>query len=173
MTEYFLIAEIKAVSGPGGFLSIISHTDFPERFLGLKEVYLDLLGQKKLLKVETVTPDKKFYQVKFKNFDTEDDCLPLLGKNLYVKRENLVPLEKDCYYIHDLIGSKVYRNSLYFGLLKDVVCMTANDVYVIEDSSGEEVLIPAVKDFILSVDIEKKEVVLCPGEGSLFLDDEN
>lgn len=73
-----------------------------------------------------------------------------------VTRENAVKLNKDEYFIADLIGMKVENEDGSFsGVLKDVIETGANDVYTILCGDGKEVLIPAIKECILSVDLEK------------------
>jgi len=89
-----------------------------------------------------------------------------------VDEEDVVKLPEDVFFVHDLIGSKVYRNNSLFGTVKDVLSFPANDVYVIEGENGEEKLIPAVRSFVESFDPEKKILVLKPGE-DLYEDDED
>ena len=89
----------------------------------------------------------------------------LRGKSLYVTRENAVKLQKDEYFIADMIGIQVVSDEGEdLGILQDVMQTGANDVYVVE-KDGEELLIPAIKDCILSVNVEegKMEVHLLPG----------
>jgi 16S rRNA processing protein RimM len=76
------------------------------------------------------------------------------------------------FFIHDLIGSIVYRNDEKIGKITDVLNMPANDVYVIENLSHEEILVPAVKDYVNSFDPVKKILILQPG-GKIYEDDED
>ena len=71
-------------------------------------------------------------------------------------REFAVPLKENEYYIADLIDMEVYlEDGSLFGILKDVMETGANDVYVIKTETKGEVLIPAIKDCIKAVDVEK------------------
>ncbi len=115
---------------------------------------------------------KNHLVVKFRNFDSDQDVGVLIGKNLFVDSKNLIPLEVDNYFIHDLIGSDVYRGSKLFGQLLDVLVYPANDVYVVRTTENGEILIPAVKDYVLNFDKKKKRLNLNP-EGNLSDDDEN
>ena len=74
--------------------------------------------------------------------------------------------------MHDLLGSRVYRNNREFGTLKDVLRSPANDVYVIENMQGKEILIPAIQDYIESFDRENKILIIKPGN-QIYEDDEN
>ncbi|MGE5845571.1 MAG: ribosome maturation factor RimM, partial [Ignavibacteria bacterium] len=103
--------------------------------------------------------------LKFKGFDTEKDAQALIGKDIFVDKTNLVKLPEGYFFIHDIIGSEVYRNDEKFGVIKDVLIYPANDVYIIEQTGGSEILIPAVKDYIESFDPGKKILILKPGSG--------
>lgn len=172
MIEYYLIAKIVALHGKEGFVKVISFSDFPERFFKLKNVYLDFFGSKKLFAVDAVKKHKDFFLMKFKNFNSNKESEILLHKEVYVDKENLVELPKDYFFIHDLIGSKVIKDNNLLGTIKDVLTYPANDVYVVVGKENEEILIPAVLDFIESFDPEKKILVLKPGE-SLYDEDED
>ena len=170
MNELFLIAKVVSVYGKEGFVKILSYTDFPERFFNLKKVYLDFFDDKKEFLVEEVKKQKNSFLLKFKNFNTVSEAEILIGKEIFVDKKNLVELPKDHFFIHDLIGSKVFRNNVELGVIKDVLKYPANDVYVVENL-GKEILIPAAFVFIDSFDPENKILVLKPGDA--LYDDED
>ncbi|MDR3665614.1 MAG: ribosome maturation factor RimM [Ignavibacteriaceae bacterium] len=172
MNNFYLIATVTSVSGKNGAVKIISHSDYPERFFNLSKVYIDFFGEKKLFFVKDVKQHKNLFTLKFKNFDSELDSAILVGKDIFVDEENLVSLPDNHFFIHDLIGSRVIKNDKELGIIKDVLKYPANDVYVIEDSTGKEILIPALLNIIESFDKEKKELKLKPGE-DLYEDDES
>ena len=172
MSDFFLIAKIVSLKGKDGFVNIISHSDFPDRFYKLDKVYIDFFNDKKEFFVEKVVAQKKQIAFKFRNFDSDKDAQVLIGKDVFVDEEKAIKLPEGSYFVHDLIGSKVFRNGEEFGSLKDVLRFPANDVYVIIDTLGEEILIPAVKDYIESYDREKKILVIKPGD-EIYEDDEN
>ncbi|KAB2844183.1 MAG: 16S rRNA processing protein RimM [Melioribacteraceae bacterium] len=160
MNEFFLIAEVKAVYNSRGYLSLISFTDFPDRFYKLKEIFIDVFGGRKQLEVEAVENVKGNFVLKIKNFDSADEAEIFVGKRIYIKPEDSVKLPADIFFVHDLIGSDVFINSKFFGSLVDVLNLPANDVYVIKNSEGKEVMFPALKKFIKSFDTENKKLVL-------------
>lgn len=164
MIDYFLVAKIIASEGDDGFLKIESFTDSPKRFNKLKKVYLDFWGNKKIFSLEFVRKKGEDVLIKFKNFDNRKSVQDLLGKEVYVDNDDLVQLPRGYYFIHDLIGCKVFRNGVQLGNLIDVYSLEANDVYVIAKLDNEELLIPAVKEFIESIDAKNKILVLKPGE---------
>jgi len=171
--DFFLIAKIVSAYGKDGFLKILSYSDFPERFFKLKKVFIDFFGEKKIFLVEKVKRQsrKSGILLKFKGFHNENEARILVGKEIYVDKNNLVKLPDGYFFIHDLIGSEVYRNDRKFGVLVDVLIYPANDVYVIEEAGGTEILIPAVKDYIEKFDPAGKVLILKPGSG--IYEDEN
>ncbi len=171
MKDFFLIAKIVSVYGKEGFVRISSFSDFPERFFSLQKVYIDFFGDKKEFFVRKIRKHKNDFLLKFQNFDNDKDVELLVGKEIFVGSDNVVKLPKNYFFIHDLIGSKVFRNETEFGVIKDVLTYPANDVYVI-DNNGKEILIPAALEFIESFDSENKILVLKPG-GDIYEDDEN
>ncbi len=171
MSEFFLIARVSSISGTKGFVKILSYSDFPERFLSLKEVYIDFFDNKKKLFVEEVKKSKNNFFIKFLNFDSDKEVKALLGKEIFVDEKNVIKLPDNSFFIHDLLGSSIFRNKKYFGKIVDVLSYPANDVYVIEDEDGQEILLPALSELIESFDAEKKMMILKPGES--FYEDEN
>ena len=170
MTNYYLIAKIKEFFSTEGYVSLISFSDFPDRFFALNKVYIDVYGEKKEFIVEKIRKRKKEYLIKFKNFNCDKDLQFLVGKEIYVDEEHLIIPEKDTYFVHDLIGSKVFKDSKFFGYLIDVMSLPANDVYVIKDLQDKEVLVPAVKEFIRRIDVHEKKMELAPGSELLYHD---
>lgn len=122
--------------------------------------------------VEEVKRQKNDFLLKFRNFNNDKEASFLIGKELYITKENLVSLPADSFFIHDLVGSTVLRNNTTLGIITDVLKYPANDVYVIETEDKKEILIPAVLEFIEYFDAQKKLLVLKPGAG-IYDDDEN
>ena len=115
---------------------------------------------------EVITPTIEFYKTYEAGFDNINDIEKYRGRGLYVPRDQAVPLREDEYYIGDLIGMEVFtEDGKAFGRLKDVMETGANDVYVIDTQEHGEVLLPAIRDCILEVDVEagKMKVHLLPG----------
>lgn len=172
MNDFYLIAEIHDNFNSDGSVVIKSFSDFSERFFELKSVFIDFFGKEKELKIESVNEIDGSLRLKFFGFNSIEDIQFLIGKKLYVKKDQLYNLPPDTYYIHDLIDSKVYIENLFFGKLVDVLNLPSNDVYVIIKSDGSEVLVPAVKKYILDFNLDEKKMYLDP-ECKNFIDDEN
>ena len=131
------------------------------RFKKLKEVYLDTGKEKLTLHPESVKFFKQFVILKFKEFNNINEIEQYRNKSLLVDRVNAVKLRKDEYFIADLIGLKVMTDEeQQLGILKDVLQTGANDVYIVETEDGKEVLLPAIKECVLKVDVEAGEVLV-------------
>lgn len=165
MDQYFLIAKVHSIYGKDGFVRIISYSDFPERFFSLNKVFVEFFDNKKEMIIEKVKKEKNFFLFKFENFNNDDEAKYLVDKNIFVSGSDLVKLPEDHFFVHDLIGSSVYQNNVLIGYIKDVLSLSANDVYVIKHvpDKEEELLIPAVKKFIENFDAENKILTLKPG----------
>ena len=166
-----MVARITSTADKKGFVKIYSYSDFPERFFSLKEVYIDFFDNKKKFIVEEVKKFKNDYFIRFKNFESAQDTKFLLDKEIFVDEKDAVKLPEKVYFVHDLTGSKVFRNEKLFGIIKEVLSYPANDVYVIEDPDGGEILLPALSELIKSFDAERKVMILVPGES--FYEDED
>lgn len=155
MEDKFQVGIISSTHGIRGEVKVFPTTDDVTRFKKLKKVLLDTGKEFLEWEVEGVKFFKQFAILKFKGIDNINDIEKYKGKSLYVTRENAVRLKKDEYFIADLIGIKVYDESgKEIGILKDVIETGANDVYCVEMTDKTELLLPAIKECILSVDIE-------------------
>lgn len=159
MEELLQVGIISSTHGIRGEVKIFPTTDDAGRFKKLKEVILDDGKEQILMQVEGVKFFKQFVIAKFKGYDNINDIEKYKGKSLFVTRENAVTLGKDEYFIADLIGILVENEDGSFqGILKDVLETGANDVYIVQSKEGKEVLIPAIKDCILSVDLDSNKM---------------
>lgn len=166
MEQLLQVGIISSTHGVRGEVKVFPTTDDVKRFKKLKKVILDTGREHLPLEVESVKFFKQFAIVKFKGIDNINDIEKYKGKSLLVDREHAVKLRKDEYFIADMIGLQVYtEDGEAFGVLKDVLETGANDVYIIDSSKHGEVLIPAIKQCILDVDIEGGKMTIHIMEG--------
>ena len=155
MESKLQVGVISSTHGVRGEVKVFPTTDDVKRFKRLKEVILDTGKEELMLKIESVKFLKQFVNLKFKGFDNINDIEKYKTKSLYVTRANAVRLRKDEYFIADLQGLTVIDEAeQVIGTLRDVMETGANDVYIVDMTDGREVLIPAIKECILNVDIE-------------------
>lgn len=156
MEQFLQVGVISSTHGIRGEVKVFPTTDEPARFKKLKNVLLDTGKERLELEIQSVKFFKQFVIVKFRGIDNINDIEKYKGKSLMVPREDAVQLEEDEYYIADLIGMEVYTDGGRFGTLKDVMETGANEVYIIDSDEHGEVLVPAIHDCILDVDVEKQ-----------------
>ena len=117
---------------------------------------LDTGKERLTMEIESVKFFKQYVILKFRGYDSINDIEKYKRAKLLVTRDKAVKLKKDEYFIADLIGLKVVtEDGESFGTLKDVLATGANDVYVVERPDTSEVLLPAIKECILNVDMEQ------------------
>ncbi|SHJ97297.1 ribosome maturation factor RimM [Hespellia stercorisuis] len=155
MEQLLQVGAISSTHGIRGEVKVFPMTDDPKRYQTLKEVILDTGKEQLTLEIEGVKFFKQFVIVKFKGIDNINDIEKYKGCSLYVHRKDAVKLKKDEYFIADLIGMKVVTDEEEaFGELTDVLETGANEVYVIQTEKYGEVLVPAIRQCILDVDME-------------------
>lgn len=155
MEDLLQVGVITQTHGIRGEVKVFPTTDDVNRFKNLKKVLLDTGKDTLPLEIQSVKFFKQFVILKFKGYDDINAVERYKRCALLVTREDAVPLEEDEYFIADMIGMKVEtEDGEYFGMLKDVISTGANDVYVISRDSRDEVLVPAIKECVLDIDVE-------------------
>jgi 16S rRNA processing protein RimM len=161
MEDLLKVGVITTTHGVRGEVKVYPTTDSAERFLELSYVLLDTGRDLKRLEIQNV----KFYKnqaiLKFKGIDNINDIEMYKGRDLWINREDGQELDEDEYYIADLLGLTVLlEDGTEYGTLKDVMETGANDVYVVETKDGSEVLLPAIADCILDVDLDEETMTV-------------
>lgn len=168
MDELLQVGIITSTHGVRGEVKVYPTTDDVKRFKKLKDIILDTGKEKLALEIEGVKFFKQMVILKFKGLDNMNDVERFRQKSLYVTRANAVKLRKDEYFIADLIGIRVFdEENKELGVLEDVMVTGANDVYVIKMVDGRELLLPAIKQCILDVDVPEGHMQVHVLEGLL------
>ena len=166
MEDFLRIGVVTTAHGVKGELKVFPTTDDMNRFKKLKSLYVEKKNVRKEFKISGVKFFKQFVLLKLEGIDTMDDALLYKDADLLVDRKHAVKLEKDEYFITDLIGLDVFdENNEKIGILKEVYPTGANDVYEIETTDDKTFLLPAIKDCILDVDIKNKKMTVHILEG--------
>ncbi len=169
MEDLYQVGSITQTHGIRGEVKVFPLTDDISRFKNMKNLLLYAGKEGYIsLEVENARPQKNLVILKFKGIDNINDIEKYKGHGLYVTKDNRVDLKEDEYFIADLIGCDVYLDSdkdNRFGTISDVMETGANDVYEITLESGKTVLVPAIKDCILDVDIEGRRMEIHLMEG--------
>ena len=164
MENSFLIGKIVNTQGVHGEMRVIPTTDDITRFELLDSVFID----NREYEVERVRYHKQFVLLKLKGIDDMTAAERYKTKEVRIPQEWAVPWEEDEYYIKDLYDMLVVtEDGREIGIIKDIIFTGANDVYVIKQKEGKDILIPAIKDCILKVDVENKVMTINLLEGLL------
>lgn len=161
MKEYFEIGQIVNTHGLKGYVKVVSYTDDIQRFSELKKVFIRY--QKKLVEfdIEKVKYLKNMVSLKLAGIENINEAEKYKGCYLVIKREDARKLEKDTYFIADLIGSRVVDDQEnLLGILEDIYNTGSNDIYVVQTSDGKQILIPAIKSAIYAIDVNQKKIVV-------------
>ena len=156
MENLLRVGVISSTHGVKGEVKVFPTTDDPARFKSLKKVMLDTGREHMDLEIQGVKFFKNMVILKFKGFDSIDEIEKYKGKDLLIWRDQAVKLGPDENFIIDLIGLRVVtEDGAEFGTLTDVIKTGANDVYEVRTGEGKDVLLPAIKDCVLGVDLEE------------------
>jgi len=158
--EYVLVAKVEQVYGKDGYVKLESFSDFPDRFLKLKKVYIDFWGDKKTFYVEDVKDLKGKLVIKFKRFNSLRDVNVLIGREIFIDEKDKISLPENHFFVHDLIGSEVIVEKEKIGIVTDVMKVKGNDILVISTKEKKEKLIPFVLNFIEKYNASKKRLIL-------------
>ena len=159
MEDMLRVGVITSTHGIRGEVKVFPTTDDPLRFKKLKKCVIDGKREQVAVTVSSVKFFKQFVILKFKGIDNINDIERYKRCPLLVERKDAVELEEDEYFIADMIGIEVVtEDDKPFGTLKDVMETGANDVYVIDTDEHGEVLVPAIRECILDVDIENQKM---------------
>jgi 16S rRNA processing protein RimM len=168
MEEYLKIGAVISTHALKGEVKVYPTTEDVRRYDVLDRVYIDPHSAGECLHVERVRYFKNLVIVKFKTLDRIEDVERLVKKDLFVSREDAIPLGENEFFICDVIGLKAVTDTgRELGCVEDVMQTGANDVYIIsrKEDPASELLLPATKEVILKISPEEgiMRVHLLPG----------
>lgn len=161
MQEFLEVGQIVNTFGIKGFVKVYPYTDDITRFDDLKKVYIKNKHQNKELEIQEVKYHKNMVLIKFKGIDNPEDAENLRNMYILIDRKDSKPLEEDTYFIVDLLGLEVYTDEgKLLGKLDDIFNTGSNDIYVVKDELGKQILLPAIKDVIKEINMEDKKIIV-------------
>ncbi len=96
-----------------------------------------------------------------KDIENIEEAKMIVGSFLEVERKNAVKLPKETYFIFEIIGLEVYdENNIFLGKVENVISTGSNDVYVVKSKDKEELFIPAIREVVKNVSLEKKRITI-------------
>lgn len=161
MQKYFEVGQIVNTFGVKGMLKVKPFTDDANRFEELKKVYICKKEKLEEVEIEEVKYHKDMVLLKVKGIDDMNEAEKVKGLYLKIDRKNAKKLPKDTYFIADLLGLEVYSDTgELLGKVDDIFRTGANDVYVIKDEKGKQLLLPGIPDVIKEIDLEKEKIIV-------------
>lgn len=161
-----LMGKVAATHGIRGQLRVVSYSGLTDSFLSAGSLFLkDTSGRIQQYDVSAVAVHGKKLLVSLKGFSEINQVLPLVGREVYLYKDQLPVPEEDEYYWFDLVGMKVVTtDDRLLGVLESIIETGSNDVYVVA-SADREYLIPALSDVVVSVDTKTKIMTVAPVPG--------
>lgn len=170
MTEYLNVGKIVNTHGIRGEVRVISQTDFPEERYQ-KGATLVLFREHKAPLELTVAGHRKhknFDLLTFEGYPNINDVEPFRDGILKVSKEDLVDLEENEFYYHEIIGlTVVEENGRVIGKVKEILSPGANDVWVVQRKGQKDALIPYIESVVKKIDLESEVVTVEIPEGLL------
>ena len=165
------VGRVIGTHGLRGSLKVVPLTDFPERFLSMEKMSLynadgQLLRELSILSAR-YTEHKGILVIQTEEIRRIEEAEPFIGTFIEILPEERYALGEGEFWIDDLKGLTAVRHEdgAFLGTLTDVAPGGENDLYVIRDENGKDHFIPAVKQFIGEVNLEKREIRILLIEG--------
>lgn len=165
--SYIAVGHIVAPHGIRGEVKVELMTDFPERYRPGARLYLgDLAGTAVTpVQVTAARPHKNAMLVKLATVPDRNAAELLRDHYLLIPETQIMPLGEHENYVHDLVGLEVVTaGGERLGVLTEILFTRANDVYVVAGPAGE-LLLPALRDVVLQVDLAARRMTVALPEG--------
>lgn len=164
--EYLEIGQVVNIFGIKGMIKVKPFTENIKRFDKLTKIYIKKKNTEKEYEIEEVKYHKNMVLIKLKGIDTIEEAEKLREGYLQVDRKDEEPLEEGTYYIVDMIGLEVYTDDgNILGKLEDIYNTGSNDIYVVKNEQGKQILLPAISEVIQKIDMENKKIIVHLIEG--------
>ena len=146
-----------------GEVKIYNYSGYRERYEELDRIIIE----NEEYEIEKVRYQQEMVILKLSGIDNRNAAEAMKNKDVYITEEDLEELPDDTFYIRDLIGLEVIDDSGRIGVIKDVLQPSSQDVYVIQTDKNQDLMIPAVKEFVKEVNLEEKYIKVSLIEGML------
>ena len=161
MKKRLEVGQIVNTFGIKGFVKVYPYVNDILRFDNLKNVYVKSKKQESKLEIEEVKYQKNMVLIKFKGIETVEQAEALRNSYLEIDRSQAIPLEKDEYFIADLLGLDVYLDTgEKLGVLDDIYNTGGSDIYVVKNEIGRQFLLPYIDDVVKNIDLENGKITV-------------
>jgi len=167
LDSWVLIGKIGAPHGIQGELKLFSLSDVPDRFETLKTVWwIGPKAERKRLTVAAYRPGERFHLIRFHELTSRENAARLTNGYLALPRSQRGQLPEGQYFIDDIIGLQVENEAGQFiGRVTNIIQTGSNDIYVVQGEGKAELLLPALKEVILNIVLERRRIIVRVPEG--------
>jgi len=159
--EFIIIGKVVSTQGNKGEVNVLPLTDSTDRFKNLATVFLRSDNSQTILNIEKIRIKKDTVILKLKDIENIKEAKTIVGSFLEVERKNAVKLPKNTYFIFEIIGLEVYtENNVFLGKVENVISTGSNDVYIVKGKNKKELFIPAIREVVKNVSLEKKRITI-------------
>ena len=159
--EFIIIGKVVSTQGNKGEVNVLPLTDSTDRFKNLATVFLRSDNSQTILNIEEARIKKDKIILKLKDIENIKEAKTIVGSFLEVERKNAVKLPKNTYFIFEIIGLEVYtENNVFLGKVENVISTGSNDVYIVKGKNKKELFIPAIREVVKNVSLEKKRITI-------------
>jgi len=159
--EFVIIGKVVSSQGNKGEVKVLPLTDSIDRYKNLITIFLNNYNNRTALNIEKLRIKEDMVILKFENIENIGDAKMIVGSFLEVKRENAIRLPKTTYFIFEIIGLEVYdETNVFLGKVDNVISTGSNDVYIVKSKNKEELYVPAIREIVKNIDLEKKRITI-------------
>jgi len=158
---FLLVGRLRSAHGLKGEIAMEVLTDFPQRLCANRIVYVG--ENRQPLLILRSRWKAQLLLIAFQEIEDRNEASLLCNQPVFVRAEELPPLDDGEYYHHQLIGLKVVEESgKLMGVLSEILETGANDVFVVKPDNTPEILLPVIESVIVNVNLEAGEIIVKP-----------
>lgn len=159
--EFIIIGKVVSTQGNKGEVKVLPLTDSNDRFKSVASIFIRNNNIRKTLNIEKIRSKENAVILKLEEIDNIEKAKMIVGSFLEVERKNAVKLPKNTYFIFEIIGLVVYdENNIFLGKVENVISTGSNDVYIVKNKNKEELYIPATREVVKNINLEKKRITI-------------
>ena len=150
-----------STQGNKGEIKVIPFTNSANRFKELNSVFIRKGNNRKILKINKLRINKNTIILKLAEIESIEKAKMIVGSFLEVEKINAIKLSKDTYFIFEIIGLEVYTDKDDFlGKVENIISTGSNDVYIVKNKDKRELFIPAIREVVKNIDLQKKRITI-------------
>lgn len=157
-----LIGKITRTHGIKGELRLLPYYSDIDFISKVPTIYFTKNNQPETKhKLTSSRPHSKYILIKIDDYNNINEVLEFANSEVSIDMEYFPDLDEDEHFTNELIGLKVYdEDNNYLGILDDIMSSKGHDIYQIINDNDEEILLPAVKEYILNIDLDAEIITV-------------